>query len=598
MNIPTADYYQKRITQLQSILLQLQQKNKLLGWGRLCSSVGAIPVLYWIWPLGWLYIIPVALLFLIVFTKLILLDLDNKTSIKHHKNLIIINEDEIMVLNGVYSHFDEGIQYLQHEHLYANDIDIFGKASLYQYINRTTSYMGGSSLSAWLLHPANTETILDRQDAVKELSAKTPFRQDLQALGIEKKIAASTKDRLQNWLQQPSVFLTFKPWAFLKYLLPAIILTIMALNLLDIVPNRIRNLFIFVFGVIAYFTTKRATPVQQQLSKIVEEISVLKGSIALIENMLFTSPYLLQLQQYFSLQNGKASKELQKLKQLLDRMDIRYNPVVFIPLDIFLLWDVQQVLALEKWKKRNQQNILNWIEALGKMEAISSLATAHFNHPDWCMPVLKEKHFCIEATALGHPLIQPLKRVNNFININHKGELMLVTGSNMAGKSTYLRSVGVNVVLAMAGSVVCAKSFAISPVQLITSMRIADNLEENTSTFYAELKKLKTVIESVNKEEKIFILLDEILRGTNSLDRHTGSAALIKQLIKKDACGIIATHDVELAKLKELYPTDILNYYFDVQVSNDELYFDYRLKEGICSSLNASILMRKIGIEM
>ena len=164
--------------------------------------------------------------------------------------------------------------------------------------------------------------------------------------------------------------------------------------------------------------------------------------------------------------------------------------------------------------------------------------------------------------------------------------------------STYLRSVGVNVVLAMAGSVVCAQRFALSPVQLITSMRIADNLEENTSTFYAELKKLKIVIERVNKEEKIFILLDEILRGTNSLDRHTGSAALIKQLIKKDACAIIATHDVELAKLKEMYPANILNYYFDVQVSNDELYFDYKLKEGICSSLNASILMRKIGIEM
>jgi hypothetical protein len=598
MIIQPTNYYQKRITQLQLILLQLQQKNKLLGWGRLCSSVGAIPVVYWLWPLGWLYIVPVALLFLIVFTKLILLDFDNNTAINQHKNLIIINEDELKALNGDYLHFSEGNQYVQHDHLYANDVDIFGRASLYQYINRTTSYIGGGTLAAWLLQPADTETILERQDAVKELSAKTPFRQDLQALGIEKKIAASTKDRLQNWLHQPSVFLTFKPWAFLKYLLPAIILTITALNLLDIVPNSIRNLFIFVFGIIAYFTSKRATPVQQQLSKIVDEISVLKGSIALIENASFTSPYLLQLQQYFRLQNGKASKELQTLKQLLDRMDLRYNPVVFIPLDIFLLWDVQQVLALEKWKKHNQQNILNWIEALGKMEAISSLATVHFNQPDWCMPVLKERHFSIEATALGHPLIQPLKRVNNFININHKGELMLVTGSNMAGKSTYLRSVGVNVVLAMAGSVVCAKSFAISPVQLITSMRIADNLEENTSTFYAELKKLKTVIESVNKEEKIFLLLDEILRGTNSLDRHTGSAALIKQLIKKDACGIIATHDVELAKLKELYPTNILNYYFDVQVSNDELYFDYLLKEGICSSLNASILMRKIGIEI
>ena len=168
----------------------------------------------------------------------------------------------------------------------------------------------------------------------------------------------------------------------------------------------------------------------------------------------------------------------------------------------------------------------------------------------------------------------------------------------MAGKSTYLRSIGINTILAMAGSPVCASYFCLSPVQLISSMRIADNLEESTSTFYAELKKLKTIIDKVNNNEKVFILLDEILRGTNSFDRHTGSAALIKQLIKHKAAGIIATHDVELAKMKTDHPDNILNYHFDVQVSNDELYFDYRLKEGICTSLNASILMKKIGIEL
>ena len=175
---------------------------------------------------------------------------------------------------------------------------------------------------------------------------------------------------------------------------------------------------------------------------------------------------------------------------------------------------------------------------------------------------------------------------------------MLITGSNMAGKSTYLRSIGVNVVLAMAGAPVCAAKFLLSPVTIISSMRIADNLEESTSTFYAELKKLKTIIDKVNAGEKIFILLDEILRGTNSLDRHTGSEALIKQMIKHKAACIIATHDIELAKLQQTYPQNILNYHFDVQVSNEELYFDYVLKEGICTSLNASILMKKIGIEL
>jgi DNA mismatch repair ATPase MutS len=240
----------------------------------------------------------------------------------------------------------------------------------------------------------------------------------------------------------------------------------------------------------------------------------------------------------------------------------------------------------------------NWFHTLGAFEALNSFATIHFNNPGWCFPSLQEAHFFLESTELGHPLIHKEKRVNNFIKMEERGELMLVTGSNMAGKSTYLRSVGVNVVLAMAGAPVCAAAFRLSPVQLISSMRIADNLEESTSTFYAELKKLKSVIERVNNDEKVFILLDEILRGTNSLDRHTGSEALIKQLIKHNAAGIIATHDLALADIKNEFPGNILNYHFDVQVNNDELYFDYKLKPGVCTSLNASILMKKIGIEL
>ena len=253
---------------------------------------------------------------------------------------------------------------------------------------------------------------------------------------------------------------------------------------------------------------------------------------------------------------------------------------------------------MEKWKQQNHEHVLGWFTALGEFEAINSLSILSFNHPEWCFPELKKEHFFIEGKEIGHPLIPAGKCVNNPVKIDQAGELMLVTGSNMAGKSTYLRSIGVNTVLAMAGAPVCAKYFCLSPVQIISSMRIADNLEESTSTFYAELKKLKTVIDKVNNNEKVFILLDEILRGTNSLDRHTGSAALIKQLIKHNAVGIIATHDVELAGLKDEYPSGILNYHFDVQVNNEELYFDYKLKEGICTSLNASILMKKIGIEL
>jgi DNA mismatch repair ATPase MutS len=272
--------------------------------------------------------------------------------------------------------------------------------------------------------------------------------------------------------------------------------------------------------------------------------------------------------------------------------------VLSAPLNLLLLWNLQQVLDLEKWKATAQNNFNSWFRALAHFEALNSFGIIYFNHPRWIFPVVNEEYFSIEVKEVGHPLIPAEKRINNFIDIPANSELMLVTGSNMAGKSTYLRSIGINVVLAMAGAPVCAQSFSVSHVQLISSMRITDNLEESTSTFYAELKKLKTIIEKVNAGDKVFILLDEILRGTNSLDRHTGSKALIKQLIKKKAAAIIATHDLELANLKEDFSKNILNYHFDVQVSNDELYFDYRLKPGVCNSLNASILMKKIGIEL
>ena len=325
---------------------------------------------------------------------------------------------------------------------------------------------------------------------------------------------------------------------------------------------------------------------------------MLKDSIQLIEKINFNSTYLQDLQIQFRQQNGKASVQLHQLKKILERLDMRFNIVVFIPLNILLQWDLQQVVALEKWKRHNHKKVMAWFTALGEFEAVSSLATLSFNHPGWCFPVFKEAHFFIEGKEIGHPLIQPGKCVTNPVKIEQAGELMLVTGSNMAGKSTYLRSIGINTILAMAGAPVCATYFCLSPVQIISSMRIADNLEENTSTFYAELKKLKTIIEKVNKNDKIFILLDEILRGTNSFDRHTGSAALIKQLIKHNAACMIATHDVELAKMKEENPRNIFNYHFDAQVNKEELYFDYKLKEGICTSLNASILMKKIGIEL
>ncbi|MBX2934319.1 MAG: hypothetical protein KF825_08740 [Ferruginibacter sp.] len=592
------EYYTQRIVELKASLVTLTKRKSLFAWLRLATIISMGLCWYFFQPLGWLYILIPVLLLAILFTRLIYIDLKNKSHIEHTGFLISINEAELKALAHDYLSFPDGNEFINKEHLYANDLDIFGHASLYQFINRTNSEMGNATLANWMLNPADKKNIMQRQEAVQELKVLHEWRQQLQALGAGKKIQVATKTRLQQWFQEKEQFIKNKAWQVLQYLLPAFIITAIILNILEMLSGYARNYCLLIAAIAAFYIYKKVTPIHQQVSKITEELEVLTESIQLIEETNFKSGYLKQLQNQFKFQSSNASLKLNQLKKILERFDLRYNPVVFIPLAIIMQWDLQQAIALEKWKNKYHTDVLNWFNALGEFEALNSLAILSFNHPGWCFPEIKDEFFFIEGKNIGHPLIENEKCVTNQIHINKTGKLMLVTGSNMAGKSTYLRSIGINTVLAMAGAPVCASSFSISPVQVISSMRITDNLEESTSTFYAELKKLKTVIDKVNDNEKVFILLDEILRGTNSFDRHTGSAALIKQLIKHHAVGIIATHDIELAALKNEFPENILNYHFDVQVSNDELYFDYKLKDGICNSMNASILMKKIGIEL
>ncbi len=591
-------FYTNNIIELEKKIKKLQQKKTSFGVLRLGSIIAIIAAFYALWSLGVWYVAIVSIALLVLFIRVLYADLKIKSDIEHVINLINVNKDELSFLDGDFYQFPDGSEFIHEDHLYANDLDVFGKSSLFQYINRTSSEMGSHALATYLKIPAPINLILQRQQAIQELSKKIEWIQDLQAKGKEQRITFSTKERLEKWIDESSVFTPFKPWKWLRYLLPAIILTVVVLYFFDKIPSRLFYFSLLVFAAIAYQINKYVAPIHNQLSKIADELEIFSVSIRHIENENFSSNLLKQLQSEFIHQQKKASHDITTLQKLLDKLDLRYNIIVSIPLNILLLWNLQQVLDLEKWKSSQIKNIHSWFEVLGHIEALNSLAVLHFNEPGWVFPQVVPEYFTIEAKEMGHPLIAATKRINNDIDVKHNSKLMLVTGSNMAGKSTYLRSAGVNVTLAMAGSVVCASEFKVSHVQLISSMRIADNLTESTSTFYAELKKLKTIIDKVNAGEKVFILLDEILRGTNSLDRHTGSVALMKQLIKHQAAAIIATHDLELATLKEEYPENMINYHFDVQVSNDELYFDYRLKPGVCNSLNASILMKKIGIEL
>jgi DNA mismatch repair ATPase MutS len=335
------------------------------------------------------------------------------------------------------------------------------------------------------------------------------------------------------------------------------------------------------------------------LSRIVGEADTLSNLIYSLEQQVFTSDYLRSIQTKIQPPAGSAGKELKSLKSILGRFDLRLNTVLFLLLNSFLLWDVRQVKSLTAWKAKNRTLVPLWFSAIEEAEVMISLGILHFNQPHFIFPQFKDEYCLVAGSGIGHPLLHAEQRVTSDFSISGRGKIALITGSNMAGKSTFLRSLGVNLVLAQMGAPVCAQTFTLSPMKLMSSMRIADDLSENTSTFYAELKKLKSIIDEVNRQQPLLILLDEILRGTNSLDRHAGTKALIRQLIKQQAVAVLATHDVALAELSDDHSQAMENYHFDVQVANeDELYFDYKLKRGVCQSLNAAILMRKIGIEL
>lgn len=592
------EFYNKRITELQQNLQQLYKKRSLLGWLRFAILTLTALLVYNIWGTDTAMVVVAIIAGLALFLFIVSKDTDNKETIENLETLVTINKQEIEYSNGNYFDRYDGKSLEPENHTYANDLDLFGKASLYQYVNRCNAEKAKALLAERLLQPLHKEQILLNQEATKELAAKPEWRQQLQAFGQKEKITLNTENRVLQWLNEEEKHFTSFFWETFRYVYPCITLSVLILYFLDFINTTIFSALVFCFYLAGLAISKLITGTYNLLSKIVPQVNVLSKELNWFEKESFSSILLTGKQEQIKHNNIKAAEEIEQLKSILNRFDVRLNVFAFIILNTFLWWDLHQMMALKKWKAQNKNLVPKWFNAIASIEVLNSFATLSFNQPQWCYPVISDKHFALEGKEIGHPLIPAQQRINNSFSIAGTAKVDLITGSNMAGKSTFLRSLGINMILAYTGAPVCANSFTLSISKIMSSMRITDNLAENTSTFYAELKKLKSIIEEVNKHENLFILLDEILRGTNSLDRHTGSAALIKQLIKEKAVALIATHDVELAKLENDYPANISNYHFDVQVAGEELYFDYKLKEGICTSLNASLLMKKIGIEL
>jgi DNA mismatch repair ATPase MutS len=575
----------------------LKRKQNLLGWIRLAVIIVASLIAYFaftnlgVW--GWL----VVAIGIAAFLAIVSIDASNNEAISYTTHLIEINEEELNVLSYNYYHRYDGSEFLPVEHAYAADIDLFGKASIFQLVNRCQTEPGRQLLAANLTQLIQVDRVQERQAAAKEIAPLLEWRQAFQATAMATPVTKVIQQKIGNWLQQDDATFTSGKWRFILPIYSFIAVATAIAAILNLIPTPVFSFLFLVYFITGTFFSRKVMQAYLQLSGMVKSVDTLSELIRCIEEQPFNSSLLAGLQKSIQTDQRKAYSQIKELKEILNRFDLRLNVFVFIVLNSFLLWDVRQMRALNKWKANNKTVIPKAFTAIAEFEVVNSLAVLHFNQPDWAFPLFAD-YFTFQGTAIGHPLLATSKRVTSDFSLKGKGKIALITGSNMAGKSTFLRSLAVNLVLAQIGAPVCARSFTVSAMELMSSMRIADNLAENTSTFYAELKKLESIITAVKQHKPMFILLDEILRGTNSLDRHIGSKALIRQLIKEQAVAIIATHDIELTKLEEKFGNAIENYHFDVQVENDELYFDYKLKHGVCHSLNASLLMKKIGIEL
>ncbi len=589
-------FYQDRITAFENDIAQLKRHNVKLSAIRLFSVVGAFVGFYLLLPYSFLTAIILATICVVILIAAVIKYGKNSKNIFRLKRLVAINKNELSILNNEPNKlFSNGTEYTKKEHAYSEDLDILGEFSIYQKINRCVTKSGNDYLAKWLLGISKKEEIEIRQDAVKEYSKKINWRQDIMQYGIAKNLKGNEAEYLINWGKEKGLFVGSKS---LKTAITALSVAAFIAIILAFISTFIPLLLLFFTSLGVHISQfKKVAQAHRKIAKKSDILNTYAYIIAAFEQQQWKAELLQNYQQKLGRDTQTTAQKIKQLSKLIELLDQRGNILVQLLINTLFFFELRLLFAIDKWLYKYGEDIAAWFDIIGQIEAVASIGNFSFNHPDWCFPEIKEEHFVLKMENAGHPLIPHEKRVCNDYSLT-SGKIHIITGSNMAGKSTFLRTIGVNMVLALCGAPVCAKSMQTSVVEINTSMRIKDSIESNESSFYAELKRIKYVLEKVKNREKILLLLDEILRGTNSKDKHTGSEALIKQLVKYNAIGLVATHDLELSELENELKGKVENRFFDIKIKNDYLYFDYKIQKGVCNTFNAPVLMRKMGIEV
>ncbi|MCG6186120.1 MutS-related protein [Maribellus maritimus] len=594
MNRPVSDFYNDRKEKYTEDLKSVSGLLRRFVWYRLASFI--------------LIFIPVSTLgfdtwLTLFFTigALVLFSILVKKNIEHEKRkkkisvLLKITKNELLALQHSFSHFENGESFLNTEHFFTYDLDVFGEGSLFQFLNRTSTQSGRKKLANWLIHPSlDKNEIEKKQEAVKELSEIPEWRLQFLVNGLLFEETEEMSREIKNWSNTKLDLKNRKATKWLIGILP--LLTFIALiPAVTGFSNFYISSAILAQWILMFFYGKRIRQYFRYFGQKSNLLEKYMQSLKLIEEREFQTVYLLELQKKI-IAPDSASHVFNNLKKRVTEFEYRGNIIVGFILNSLFVWDIRCVYKLWKWHNKNHKKLTAWLDVIAEMDALISLANFANNQPDFIFPKIHDGGFTFRANQLGHPLLLSEKRVCNDFEINGWSKVMIVTGANMAGKSTFLRTVGVNLILGRIGAPVCANEMKFTPVRIYTNMRTTDSLLKDESYFFAELKRIKGVLDRLQKGERIFVILDEMLKGTNSVDKLNGSKELIRKLVEFRSVSLIATHDLKLSEMEEEFPQQVFNKCFEIKIENDELVFDYKLSDGVTRTMNATFLMKKMGI--
>ena len=547
---------------------------------------------------NWQIATVIAVVGIAVFLFLLSRYTDLKTKRELHKRLAIINEDEIKIASGDFYDRADGKVFQNPAHAYSLDIDLFGRGSFFQYINRTTINEGTQSLVNCLL--ANDITnIEDRQNAIKELAEEPKWRQYYSGVAQGVKVEHSARSII-TWLKDYKPFLTNTHyWLTIGFSVTSVALLVF--GIIEIIPIKYAGYWLVLGLAITGRFLKLINNVAQNTEKAKDTFRQYALLLKEIEQKEFKSELLQQQQQKIQSEGEKASQIFTKFSKAIDALDNRNNFISAIFGNGYLLWDIRQTYRVEQWISKYAYKVEDWFDVVTFFDAYNTLGNYAYNHQDFTYPKITTENITIKAKDLGHPLLNSEKRINSDLELLQE-QFFIVTGANMAGKSTFLRTVALHIVMANVGLPVCAEESKYKPIKLITSMRTTDSLTDDSSYFFSELTRLKFIVDTIAEDKNYFVILDEILKGTNSTDKAIGSRKFVEKLVGQNATGIIATHDLSLTEIETDASTSsatrkaVKNYYFDAEIKNDELFFDYKLKKGVCQNMNASFLLKKMEI--